>query len=178
FEQMVMLTDSLKADEMKIAMERLEMENQHLADSLAREEEKARLQLTHQQELGRKNRLSMWLLGGGFFVLLLALFFLGGMLYFQRSSETLKTKTRELERQQLINEISLLRTQVNPHFLFNSLSILSSLVRVDPELSERFIDQLSKSYRYILEQREQSLVTLRTELGFIESYAFLLGIRF
>src|SRR5690606_22320518 len=101
FEQSVMLTDSLKADERKIARERLEMENQHLADSLAREEEKARLQLTNQQELGRKNRLSMWLLGGGFFVLLLALFFLGSMLYFQRSSETLKTKTRELERQQL-----------------------------------------------------------------------------
>ena len=78
----------------------------------------------------------------------------------------------------MVNEISLLKTQVNPHFLFNSLSILSSLVRVDPDLSEQFIEQLSRSYRYILEQKDQSLVTLRTELGFIDSYAFLLKIRF
>jgi LytS/YehU family sensor histidine kinase len=83
-----------------------------------------------------------------------------------------------LERQQLLNEIALLRTQVNPHFLFNSLSILSSLVHVNADLSEQFIDQLSRSYRYILEQKDQSLVTLRTELEFIRSYIFLLKIRF
>lgn len=87
-------------------------------------------------------------------------------------------KAEYLEKQQLINEIALLRTQVNPHFLFNSLSILASLVHVNADLSEQFIDQLSRSYRYILEQKEQSLVFLRTELEFIQSYAFLLKIRF
>jgi len=111
-------------------------------------------------------------------VLLLAFIFLARMLTFRRNSEKLQRKTEELEKQQLVNEISLLKTQVNPHFLFNSLSILSSLVRVDPDLSEQFIEQLSRSYRYILEQKDQSLVTLRTELGFIDSYAFLLKIRF
>ena len=111
-------------------------------------------------------------------LLALALIFLSRMLVFQRKSEALRLKTQELAKQQLVNEISLLKTQVNPHFLFNSLSILSSLVRVDPDLSEQFIDQLSRSYRYILEQKDQSLVTLRTELNFIDSYAFLLKIRF
>lgn len=92
--------------------------------------------------------------------------------------ESMQKRARELERQQLLNEIALLKTQVNPHFLFNSLSILSSLVHVNADLSEQFIDQLSRSYRYILEQKDQSLVTMRTELEFIRSYAFLLKIRF
>jgi tetratricopeptide (TPR) repeat protein len=177
-EQLVMLDDSLKQDDVRLAVERMTFRSRLQADSLAREEEKTRLQLAHVQELGRRNRMTTIMLTGSLIILLLALFFLGMMLYFQRNAERLKTRTRELEKQQLINEISLLRTQVNPHFLFNSLSILSSLVRVDPGLSERFIDQLAKSYRYILEQSEQPLVTLRTELGFIESYAFLLRIRF
>ncbi len=92
--------------------------------------------------------------------------------------EIMRLRAMELEKRQLLNEIALLKTQVNPHFLFNSLSILSSLVHIDAGLSERFIDQLSRSYRYILEQKDQSLVTLRTELEFIRSYAFLLKIRF
>lgn len=92
--------------------------------------------------------------------------------------EIMRLRAIELEKRQLLNEIALLKTQVNPHFLFNSLSILSSLVHIDAGLSEKFIDQLSRSYRYILEQKDQSLVTLRTELEFIRSYAFLLKIRF
>ena len=92
--------------------------------------------------------------------------------------EAMQARAVELEKQRLLNEIALLKTQVNPHFLFNSLSILSSLVHVNADLSEQFIDQLSRSYRYILEQKDQSLVTIRTELEFIRSYVFLLKIRF
>ncbi len=114
----------------------------------------------------------------GLAVTALALGFWSSKLYFRKYSRTFQNKAEHLEKQQLLNEIALLKTQVNPHFLFNSLSILSSLVRVNPELSEQFIDQLSRSYRYILEQKEQSLVSLRTELDFIQSYAFLLKIRF
>lgn len=92
--------------------------------------------------------------------------------------EAMQARSKELEKQKLLNEIALLKTQVNPHFLFNSLSILSSLVHVNADLSEQFIDQLSRSYRYILEQKDYTLVSLRTELEFIRSYAFLLKIRF
>lgn len=92
--------------------------------------------------------------------------------------EEVHLKAGQLEKENLLSQFSALKSQVNPHFLFNSLSILSSLVKKDPDLSEQFIDQLSRSYRYILEQKEQSLVTLRTELEFIRSYAFLLKIRF
>lgn len=178
FEEYVVLEDSLNEEELRLELNRLEFEKQILADSMIREDEKNTLQLAHQQELTKKNRTTNVILFIAFGVLIVALVLLNRMLFFQRNTEALNRKTQELEKRQLASEISLLKTQVNPHFLFNSLSILSSLVRVDPDLSEQFIDQLSRSYRYILEQKEQTLVTLRTELGFIESYTFLLKIRF
>jgi two-component system, LytTR family, sensor kinase len=86
--------------------------------------------------------------------------------------------TAQLEREYTQMRLHALRNQVNPHFLFNSLSVLSSLVRIDAETSEKFIIQLSKAYRYILEQKDTELVTLKEELGFLEAYFFLLKIRF
>ncbi len=71
-----------------------------------------------------------------------------------------------------------LHHQVNPHFLFNSLSVLSTLVQTDPPLSEKFIVQLSVVYRYILEQQDYAWVDLEAELAFLEAYFFLLQIRF
>ena len=71
-----------------------------------------------------------------------------------------------------------LRNQINPHFLFNNLSVLSSLVYKDQDKAVDFIDQLSKVYRYVLENKEKELVDLKSELKFIESYCFLLKIRF
>ncbi len=100
------------------------------------------------------------------------------MLYFKRKSLDMQIRSETMAKQQLINEIALLKTQVNPHFLFNSLSILSSLIHKNTDLSEQFIEQLARSYRYILEQKDQVLVSLRTELEFIQSYSFLLKIRF
>jgi tetratricopeptide (TPR) repeat protein len=178
FEEYVVLDDSLKSDELKLAMSRLEIDKEILTDSIARVQEMNSLNTLHQSELRKRNQVTVLMLALGAVLLVITLLLLSRMLFFQRNTERLKRKTQELEKQQLVNEISLLKTQVNPHFLFNSLSILSSLVHIDPDLSEKFIDQLSKSYRYILEQKEEALVTLRTELNFIESYAFLLKIRF
>lgn len=95
----------------------------------------------------------------------------------------IRMKEMEVQAEQLTKENALaqyeaLKNQVSPHFLFNSLSILSSLVHADPDLSEKFIDQLSKAYRYILEQKDNDTILLKTELDFINSYAFLLKIRF
>lgn len=178
FEEFYFLEDSLGNEDLEIALKRLEFEKELLADSLSMEAEKNSLTTAHQAELAKKNRTTRLVLIGGIGVLVLALLFLSRMLRYQRNSQLFKLKSEQLEKQQLVSEISLLKTQVNPHFLFNSLSILSSLVRVNPDLSEKFIDQLARSYRYILEQKDQPLVSLRTELGFIESYSFLLKIRF
>jgi hypothetical protein len=71
-----------------------------------------------------------------------------------------------------------LRSQVNPHFLFNSLNTLSSLVYSSQEKAEQFIRELSDVYRYILENRENELITLAKELKVSNSYIFLNKIRF
>lgn len=177
-EQYFALSDSLQKEETSLRLEQMEFARQIMADSLGREEDKLKMEMAHQNEVRRKNRTLNILLVSGLVILALALGFLSRMLYFRRYSQMFQNIAEQLEKQQLLNEIALLKTQVNPHFLFNSLSILASLVRVNPDLSEQFIDQLSRSYRYILEQKEQSLVTLRTELEFIHSYSFLLKIRF
>lgn len=71
-----------------------------------------------------------------------------------------------------------LKNQVNPHFLFNSLNALTNLVYEDPDLAAKFIKQLSDVYRYVLDTRDQELVSESDELNFLESYTFLQKIRF
>ena len=71
-----------------------------------------------------------------------------------------------------------LKNQLNPHFLFNNLSVLSSLVYQNQDKAVDFINELSKVYRYVLENKNAELVTLQEELGFLEHYIYLLKIRF
>ncbi|MBK7689901.1 MAG: histidine kinase [Bacteroidetes bacterium] len=71
-----------------------------------------------------------------------------------------------------------LKDQINPHFLFNNLSVLSSLVYKNQDKAVDFINQLSKVYRYLLDSKTNELVTLREELHFLDSYFYLLKIRF
>ncbi|GAB4492604.1 MAG: hypothetical protein OHK0019_14830 [Saprospiraceae bacterium] len=87
-------------------------------------------------------------------------------------------RAEKAQKEHIESQYSLLRSRVNPHFLFNSLSTLSSLVQVDGDKSEKFIDRLSKAYRYMLENRDQQTVPLREELEFLKSYAFLLETRY
>ncbi|MCF0060468.1 histidine kinase [Dyadobacter chenwenxiniae] len=98
-----------------------------------------------------------------------------------RSSQQLKSiqlQTERLEKEAAMSQFEALKNQLSPHFLFNSLSILTSLVHEDADLSEQFVKRLSKAYRYILEQRDMALVSLAVELDFIASYTFLLQMRF
>ncbi|WP_128546713.1 sensor histidine kinase [Larkinella soli] len=90
----------------------------------------------------------------------------------------LETQAERMQKESVQAQFSALKNQVNPHFLFNSLSILSSLVEVDAGLSVQFINRLSRAYRYILEQKDNDRIALKTELEFIEAYIFLLQIRF
>lgn len=87
-------------------------------------------------------------------------------------------KVERLEKENAKTQLAALRNQVSPHFLFNSLSILKSLVSENPQLSARFIDELSSTYRYILQQSKSNRVSLSEELAFIRSYTYLLSIRF
>ncbi len=177
-EQFLTLNDSLQKDATSQRLEQMEFARQVLLDSMGKEEEKQEIKLSYQSALNQKTESLNAALIAGIIFLLLALALLIRMLYFQKKSERLQNQAQQLEKQQLISKIDLLRTQVNPHFLFNSLSILSSLVHVNADLSEQFIEQLSRLYRYILEQKDRQVVTLRTELDFLQSYVFLLKIRF
>jgi LytS/YehU family sensor histidine kinase len=70
-----------------------------------------------------------------------------------------------------------LRNQIDPHFFFNSLSVLTNLVYKDPDVAADYITQLAKTYRYILDKKFENMVSLETELTFLDSYLFLINIR-
>lgn len=71
-----------------------------------------------------------------------------------------------------------LKNQLDPHFLFNSLNVLTSLIEENPDAASRFTTTLSKVYRYVLEQKNKELVTLEEELEFAKRYMSLLSVRF
>ncbi|MBK9270352.1 MAG: histidine kinase [Saprospiraceae bacterium] len=83
-----------------------------------------------------------------------------------------------IEQMQLRQEFDRLKEKVNPHFLFNSFNTLSSLIVTDKDLAEKFLDELSKVYRYLLRNNETGMSTLGQEMKFIDSYATLLTTRY
>ena len=96
---------------------------------------------------------------------------------FLRSLKQAIKEQEALKREALHHNYEALKNQVSPHFLFNSLSVLSALVDQDTEKSKEFIKQLSEVYRYVLEQKGEELVPLQKEMEFVDSYIFLNQIR-
>lgn len=92
-----------------------------------------------------------------------------------RHSEMEKEK---LEKEKLKAELQQLKGIINPHFLFNNLNSLSSLISDDPAKAEIFLDELTKVFRYLLRNNEVELTTLAQEMQFIESYYHLLQTRY
>ena len=82
-----------------------------------------------------------------------------------------------LKQQSLQNELTALKNQINPHFLFNSLNSLNSLIRDNKEAT-MFVNKLSFMYRYILQSGQQDFVTLKEELKFLESFVYLIKTRY
>jgi len=87
-------------------------------------------------------------------------------------------EAEQLKRANIQGQLDLLKTQVNPHFLFNNLNTLASLIPEDPERAVNFVQNLSVVYRTILEVREKELVTLEEEGQWLASYIYLLEARF
>jgi hypothetical protein len=113
----------------------------------------------------------------GFFIATFVGFGIGGLFFFYVMWAEAVDNMKKLREEKLIFQYETLKSQVNPHFLFNSLNSLSSLIRKDPDLSEQFIQKLSSVYRYILDNREKELVPLATELDFVNNYFYLQKIR-
>ncbi|MEO6287355.1 MAG: histidine kinase [Dyadobacter sp.] len=87
-------------------------------------------------------------------------------------------ETEKLRKANLQSQFESLKQQINPHFLFNCLNSLSSLIEEDPEQANRFIEEMSNVYRYLLRSNESELATLESELRFANSYFHLLSTRY
>jgi len=91
-----------------------------------------------------------------------------------------QTQTTLLKTQKAASEHQLeqLKQQISPHFLFNNLNVLSSLIHTNPDTADLFLEKFSGLYRYILQSNDQELVPLSQELSFIKDYMFLIEQRF
>jgi sensor histidine kinase YesM len=98
------------------------------------------------------------------------------IVYFEKWRDTL-TENERLEKLHLETQFQSLQSQLNPHFLFNSLNVLSSLIAENPRRAEDFVDELSSVYRYLLRSNDRELATVEEELRFIHSFFHLLETR-
>jgi two-component system, LytTR family, sensor kinase len=98
--------------------------------------------------------------------------------FFMQKSRKAEVRAEQFKKDSIEARFEALRSQINPHFLFNCLSALSNLVYKDADTSAKFITQLSNVYRYLLFSQERKIVSLHEELEFMDSYLFLLKIRF
>lgn len=90
----------------------------------------------------------------------------------------LQVQKAELEKEKFNLQYHQLKNQVNPHYLFNSLSSLDGLIQTNPALASQFVRHMSKVYRYTLQHKENEVVSLEEELEFIRNYKKLLQIRY
>ncbi|HSL88550.1 MAG TPA: histidine kinase [Ignavibacteriaceae bacterium] len=99
------------------------------------------------------------------------------IVWFKKSQQSL-IKAERLERENSEMRYETLKSQLNPHFLFNSLNVLSSLIKKDSDKAQNFVDEFSSVYRYTLDVIEKPVVELREEIDFAKSFLFLQRIRF
>ncbi|RYZ00146.1 MAG: histidine kinase [Chitinophagaceae bacterium] len=115
------------------------------------------------------------------FVALLFVVIIGGMYegaYFLRMWHSTALEAERLKKEHLQTQLESLKVQINPHFLFNSLGSLASLIPEDPDRAVEFVEELSSVYRYLLQANEKTVTTVAEELAFVASYYRLLKIRF
>ncbi|QRR04082.1 histidine kinase [Dyadobacter sandarakinus] len=90
---------------------------------------------------------------------------------------TININKEAMKKAGMQGQLQSLKSQVNPHFLFNSLNTLSALITDEPERAEQFVDEMAKVYRYLLQTNQNELTTVATEVRFVQSYFHLLRTR-
>lgn len=98
--------------------------------------------------------------------------------YFYKRYQEGRVKEQKIIAGTASAQFESLKNQIDPHFLFNSLNVLSSLIEENPDSAQRFTTSLSKIYRYVLEQKDKELVSIEEELSFAKTYMNLLKMRF
>ncbi len=102
---------------------------------------------------------------------------LEAMMAYRRTQDE-RQRAEHLERENADIRFEVLKSQLNPHFLFNSLNVLSSLIQKDQARAQHFVDEFAAVYRYILDVIDLPVVELHRELDFARSYLYLQTIRF
>ncbi len=93
--------------------------------------------------------------------------------YFLMQWKTNFKKAEALSKENLRSQFEVLKSQVDPHFLFNSLNTLAALIGEDNEPAQKYLEQLADVYRYVLMSRQKEMVTLEEELAFVDAYIYL-----
>lgn len=97
--------------------------------------------------------------------------------WISKDKKKLQVSVLELKKEMMTSKYSSLKSQISPHFLFNSLNTLTSLMYEDRDLASDFVSRLASCYRYILDHREKDLVRLDKELQFLDSFIFMMKVR-
>ncbi len=90
----------------------------------------------------------------------------------------LQLQNERMEKENILSQFSILKNQINPHFLFNSMNILAAIIPDSPEKAVAFTTRFAKLYRKVLELRDQLIIPLQQELEFVDSFLFLQKMRF
>ncbi len=100
------------------------------------------------------------------------------VLYFSvKQKKDLEQQMTLLQKEVMTSKYKSLKNQISPHFLFNSLNTLTSLMYEDRDLASDFVTRLASSYRYILDNKEEDVVSLEKELNFLDSFIFMMNVR-
>ncbi|TPN85163.1 2TM domain-containing protein [Aquimarina algicola] len=113
----------------------------------------------------------------GFVITLIVSLFLHAF-YFYKELQNRQIKEQKIIADTASAKFAALKNQLDPHFLFNSLNVLTSLIEENPRMAQKFTTSLSKVYRYVLEQKNKELVTVDEELKFARTYMTLVKLRF
>jgi len=96
---------------------------------------------------------------------------------YHKTMRNMEVEQSRMQKELMRTQFESLKNQVSPHFLFNNFSVLDALIHKDSELASEYLAQLSKLYRYILDNKESEMVSLAKEIELLDSYLFLLKIR-
>lgn len=94
-----------------------------------------------------------------------------------KQKQELEQRLMALNKEIMQSKYDSLKSQISPHFLFNSLNTLTSLMYQDRDLASDFVSRLASCYRYILDNRDQDVISLDKELAFLDSFMFMMQVR-
>lgn len=100
------------------------------------------------------------------------------ILFLASEKESEHSKTKQLDSALTKAHLTILKNELDPHFMYNALNTLSYLIKTDPVKADDFVMRLAEIYKYFLANKNKEYVTLREEMHFIDQYFFLLQLRY